>query len=99
MTPEEDASRIWEKAASDGIEKYRKGAKEHGGGFWRGGAGWYADQASDESLDMIAYLYHLRDRILQARTIAAMLRDGEIEAPLAAEALVEILGSSPPTKG
>lgn len=96
MTPERDASRIWEGAASDGIEKYRKGVAEHGGGLWKAGAGWYANQIKDESLDLIAYLFHMRERITQARTIAEMLRDGEISPGLASEALLELLGDLPP---
>jgi len=96
MTPEKDASRIWEGAALDGVEKYRAGVKEHGGGLWRAGAGWYADQIKDESLDLIAYLFHLRERIVQARTLAGMISDGEIEAKMGADAIVELLGSEPP---
>jgi hypothetical protein len=98
MTPEQDASQIWESAASDGIEKYRTGVKEHGGGLWRAGAGWYAEQIKDESIDLIAYLFHLRQRLNQARTIAAMLKEGELEASLAADALLDLLGSDPPKK-
>jgi len=96
MDPKLDASNIWESAAGEGIAKYERGTIEHGGGFWTAGAAWYAAQATDESLDMIAYLHHLRERLNQIRVVASMLREDELTPHAAASLIDELVGNHPP---
>jgi hypothetical protein len=98
MDPEHDALNIWETARDAGIEKYRQGQREHGAGFWTAGASWYLDNACEESIDLIAYLHHLRSRIREVRAIAALLYEGEVTSKVAASAIESLLSSRPPRK-
>jgi hypothetical protein len=96
MTPKKDATDIFNSFASDGIEKYKKGVQEHGGGLWTGGCSWYADQLHDELIDSASYLHHLRVRLRSIATLATMMKEGDVEMNQAAVILEELAGVHPP---
>lgn len=96
MTPQEDASAIWEKAASKGIAKYLKGQAEHKTAFWSAGAGWYADQLEDETLDLVSYFHHLRQRLTAINALAEMMAAEEISLRDASILLKDLSNSHPP---
>lgn len=96
ITPEKDASDIWEEAAAKGIAKYHAGVAEHGGGFWSAGAGWYADELEKETLDLVAYFHHLRQRIKAINALADAMLSEEIGLRDAAILLKDLANSHPP---
>lgn len=96
MNPEQDAQEIFQKFSCDGIEKYRKGVKEHGGGLWTGGCGWFASQLHDELIDSASYLHHLSHRLQSISTLAQMMKEKSISLEHAAIILEELAGAHPP---
>lgn len=96
MTPEQDASDIWEEAASKGIAKYLKGQAEHKTAFWSAGAGWYAAELENETLDLVSYFHHLRQRITAINALALMMEADEISLRDAAILLKDLSNSHPP---
>jgi hypothetical protein len=96
MTPEQDANEIWESAAAKGIAKYLKGQTEHKTAFWSAGAGWYAAELENETLDLVSYFHHLRNRIQAIGALAQMMEDEEISLRDAATLLKDLSNSHPP---
>jgi len=96
-TPEEDSEEIWGDAYLSGRAKYKIGQEEHGGGFWTGGASWYAESLREEVLDSVAYLHHLRRRLASIRSLARLMReDDAMTLPMAATILEHLAGSHAP---
>ena len=48
------------------FKKYEKGAKEHGGNLWDLSAEQLLDNAIEEAIDNVVYLYTLRDKLSSA---------------------------------
>jgi hypothetical protein len=70
MTPEQERHL---KSISDAVTKrmaakYAGGAREHGGNLWEHHVLWFVDQAIDENIDSLVYLFSLRDE-LQKMTV------------------------------
>lgn len=67
MTEEQEAHLTDIQEAFDMMvsEKYRKGAKEHGGNLTGKSLAWYVEQAIDEAIDSFVYLYTLRQTLLE----------------------------------
>lgn len=96
-TPEEDSEEIWGEAYLAGRAKYEVGQREHGGGFWTGGAAWYADNLHEEMLDSVAYVHHLRRRLESIRSLARMMReDDAMTLSMASTILDHLVGNHAP---
>ena len=65
MTQEHDAhcEGIVDRFAADFRTKYRKGQAEHGGKMWLKPG--MLDHAIEEAIDLVCYLYTLRDQLNQ----------------------------------
>lgn len=50
------------------LDKYARGAEEHDGNLWDKTALGLLDEAINESLDMVVYLFTLRDKIVASAT-------------------------------
>ena len=98
MNAEQDAFDIWSKAGTAGMEKYKKGQKEHKSDFWTAGAGWYAENLKDEQLDLISYLHHLMERIKTCQMLAKMMEANEVSLKDAAVLLNNLVSNLPPRK-
>jgi hypothetical protein len=96
ITPENDASQIWEDAAAKGIAKYLKGQAEHKTAFWSAGAGWYANELENETLDLVSYFYHLRQRIKAISALSLMMEAEEISLRDASSLLKDLASDHPP---
>lgn len=97
VSPEEDACDIWSSAYLDGVAKYDKGQKEHQAVFPSAGASWYAEQIHEEAIDSIAYLHHLRSRMLSIRSLARMMREDDgMTLSMASTILDYLAGDHPP---
>lgn len=96
ITPENDASQIWEDAASKGIAKYLKGQAEHKTAFWSAGAGWYAAELEAEILDLVSYFHHIRQRIKAISALSLMMESEEISLRDAAILLKDLSNDHPP---
>lgn len=96
-TPEEDADEIWGEAYLRGKIKYQSGQAEHRSSFWSAGASWYAGELSDEMLDSVAYLHHLRTRLASIRSLAKLMKeDDAMTLSMAATILDNLVGDHPP---
>lgn len=51
------------KFQAEATEKYSKGAEEHGGNIWDIPATKLLDNAIEEAIDLIVYLYTLRNKL------------------------------------
>lgn len=96
ITADQDASEIWEAAASRGIAKYKKGQREHSTDFWSAGAGWYADEMDAEILDLVSYFHHIRQRLKAIHALSGMMAGEEISLRDAATLLKDLSNNHPP---
>lgn len=65
MTAEEHAQKIAKLFSDLMLPKYLKGAEEHGGHLWEFSKTKLLDNAIDEAIDQVVYLFTLRDQLKQ----------------------------------
>lgn len=96
MNAKIDANNIFEEFSYKGIKKYEEGVKNHGGGLWRAGATWYANELLQELIDSVAYLHHLRQRLRAINCICDLMRAKEIEMSEAARLISDLVNDHKP---
>ena len=72
---EQDLSEIQGLFHSLVDEKYRKGAKEHGGNIWDISIDQLAHEAMNEAIDQFVYLKTLHDKIQLQQQYITLLED------------------------
>lgn len=64
----EHLKQIVDEASRRLSQKYSVGAAEHGGNLWDKDAMWILDQAIDEAIDQVTYLYTLKQKLEKKRS-------------------------------